>query len=80
MAEPCWAGRKAFLGGHPDWVLPCGRSMEPTHVITDPDTKWAPLILLCTFHYQQAEASGLITEPNPTPERRRQAREHRPEL
>ena len=67
--EPCWAGRKAFLGGHPDWRMPCMRGMEPTHVITDPDTPGAMQILLCNFHYAQALASGLVTEHDPTPER-----------
>lgn len=65
--EPCWAGRKAFAGGR--WQIPCERSMEPTHVITDPDTPGAPEIKLCTFHYEWVERIGLVDDPNPTPER-----------
>lgn len=67
--EPCWAGRKAFLGGR--WMIPCDRSMLPTHVITDPDTPGAPEIKLCDYHYTwlMEDAPGLVTEPNPTPER-----------
>lgn len=65
--EPCWAGRKAFAGGR--WKTPCTRSMLPTHVITDPDTPGAPEIRLCTHHYEEVLALGLVEEPNPTPER-----------
>lgn len=78
--EPCWAGRKAFGGGAPSWRLPCRRSMEPTHVITDPETPGAPVILLCDFHYHEALRMGLIAEPSPSPERVQQAQALRPDL
>lgn len=64
--EPCWAGRKAFAGGR--WQVPCNRSMEPTHIVTDPSTPGAPVIKLCTFHYEWVEELGMITNPDPTPE------------
>lgn len=65
--EQCWAGRRAFAGGR--WQVPCTRSMEPTHIITDPDTPGAPEIRLCTFHYEWVLTLGLVSEPDPTPER-----------
>lgn len=43
--------------------------MEPTHIITDPDTPGAPEIRLCTFHYEWVLTLGLVSEPDPTPER-----------
>lgn len=79
-AEPCWAGRKAFGSGSLSWRTPCTRSMQPTHLITDPETPGAPVIKLCDFHYQDALRMGLIAEPTPTPERVQEARELRPDL
>lgn len=78
--EPCWAGRKAFNNGNPTWRMPCMRSMEPTHVITDPTVKNAPVILLCDFHYQDVLAQGLITMPDLSPEQLAEGRRLRPEI
>lgn len=49
--------------------MPCTRSMEPTHIITDPDTPGAPEIRLCTYHYEWVLTLGMVSEPDPTPER-----------
>lgn len=78
--EPCWAGRKAFGSGRPSWQVPCMRSMQPTHVITDPETPGSMVIKLCDFHYREALDMGLITEPTPSPERVQDARAKRPDL
>lgn len=43
--------------------------MEPTHIITDPDTPGAPEIRLCTYHYEWVLTLGMVSEPDPTPER-----------
>lgn len=80
MGGKCWAGRKAFNGGNPLWRSPCKRSMEPTHVVTDPNVPDAPIIELCTFHYEDALGQGLISEPDPTPQRLQWAHRFRPEM
>lgn len=69
----CWAGRLAFNEGNPTWQVPCRRSMDPTHVVTDPTVKDAPVIVLCTFHYEDVLAQGLIDDPSPSLERQARA-------
>jgi GMP synthase-like glutamine amidotransferase len=68
------------MGGDPRWREPCRRSMDPTHLITDPDVPGAPVIRLCTYHYLLAEAAGLVDDPNPSTETTARARRNHPEL
>lgn len=67
----CWAGRWAFFGGHPDWRSACPDMMLIQHVVffeqNSGDIKSE--ILLCDRHYRQVLTAGLISEPDPPPEK-----------
>lgn len=59
--ELCDAGRFAFFGGK--WFWPC--PLPGIHQVLGHETTPYAEPLLCDDHFEQIQAAGLVTDPNP---------------